>query len=70
MHESSNTVFWGRATFVPASRSAMLLTRLIRYCGQKVKQSLETVSEDQSYLLELLLVLLLIGLVILGIGWM
>ncbi|WP_460670276.1 hypothetical protein [Larkinella ripae] len=48
----------------------MLLTRLIRYCGQKVKQSLETVSEDQSYLLELLLVLLLIGLVILGIGWM
>jgi hypothetical protein len=48
----------------------MLLTKLMRQYGQKVRQSIETVSHNQSYLLEFLLVLLLILLVILGIGWM
>ncbi|WP_185731332.1 hypothetical protein [Larkinella rosea] len=48
----------------------MFFTRLIRHFGSKLRQSIEPVSEKQSYLFEALVLLLLLLLLVLGIVWL
>jgi hypothetical protein len=48
----------------------MLRTKLLWQCTQKLRQFVESANRNQSYLLEVLLLLLLTILVFLGIGWM
>ncbi|WP_461041829.1 hypothetical protein [Spirosoma harenae] len=65
MRKSSKLILLHRSTFVSAS--VMAFTRIIRHCYSKLRQ---TMSTNQSYLLEALIVLLIMLLLVLGIGWM